>query len=82
MDVGLDFTPLERSNVELADSLLEFDAKNDIGIYVYTSEEKYYGHVPLSAGLACVGRQHDSTSSNASSCSIRITSYGSRIIRH
>ena len=44
MDVGLDFTPLERSNVKLADRLLEFEAKNDIGIYVYTWEEKDYGH--------------------------------------
>ena len=81
MDVGLDFTPLERSNVKLADRLLEFEEKNDIGIYVYTWEETT-GMVPLSAGLACVGHQRNSTSLNASSCSIRITSYGLRIIRH
>ena len=44
MDVGLDFAPLERPNTKLADRLQEFEQKNDVGIYVYSWEEKDYGH--------------------------------------
>ena len=43
MDVGLDFKPLDARNVKLADRLLEFERTNDVGVYIYTWEERDYG---------------------------------------
>ena len=43
MDVGLDFKPLDARNVKLADRLLEFEHTNDVGVYIYTWEERDYG---------------------------------------
>ena len=42
MDVGLDFRPLDTRG-KLADRLLEFERRNDVGVYVYSWEEKDYG---------------------------------------
>ena len=43
MDVGLDFRPLDARNVKLADRLLQFETKNDVGVYIYTWEERGCG---------------------------------------